>query len=619
MANSTTFKLALRTDGTRTVINETNRVQSQIKGMDGVAGKMRNTFISLQSALAGLVGVGGLAALYRVMKDINMAAAEWEKRGMRTEALIKATGSAAGLSKKELLDFAEAQDLATLGNRNDILDSSNILLTFRSVHGQIFKEAIQLSQDLSTVFGTGLRSATTMLGKALEDPVQGLTSLRRTGVMFTDDQEKMIKSMVAAGDAAKAQALIIAELRKQVGGAAGAEAQGLTGAVDALDYHWIKLKDDMADTKTAADGVDLITRAIIALRKELNPAARSSEELLDRINQIRDAELQGVQLNDYQKADLQRLQQAYVEKNPVDQNELSALKRAAGENFAPAANTIPQPAYVENQNKASSSPSPVSPDSQFYGDAGTANYGMYSIFGGMAADESLGYSLGDDSEGGLMPADQYRLDSATMLLEGLQEIEADAYVMYSDSYQRLTALDQEAAANREQIARAEASARQSTMNFLMNGLASMANSGNKKLFNIQKAVRIPLAIMDTYGAINNALASMPYPYNLAAAAMVGAMGFANVASIASTSFGSTSAATATVSGTTGGYAMNTSGSTATDAATEAETKERAPTVNLTIHTGATVLDEATMYELVEKLSPSIEKAVGDGKLQLAMA
>ena len=56
---------------------------------------------------------------------------------------------------------------------------------------------------------------------------------------------------------------------------------------------------------------------------------------------------------------------------------------------------------------------------------------------------------------------------------------------------------------------------------------------NKTAFNAAKAVNISKAIMNTYQAATNALASIPFPWNLVAAAGVAATGFAQVQQIRS--------------------------------------------------------------------------------------
>lgn len=64
------------------------------------------------------------------------------------------------------------------------------------------------------------------------------------------------------------------------------------------------------------------------------------------------------------------------------------------------------------------------------------------------------------------------------------------------------------------------------------GLAALSESNNKTISAIGKAAAITQATINAYVAIQNALASVPYPANIAAAAGIGIQAFANVARIA---------------------------------------------------------------------------------------
>lgn len=72
---------------------------------------------------------------------------------------------------------------------------------------------------------------------------------------------------------------------------------------------------------------------------------------------------------------------------------------------------------------------------------------------------------------------------------------------------------------------------QATQNFIQAG-AMLAEDGSET----QKNLQVVNAIISTYTAINNALASAPPPANFALAASVGALGFANVARIKGAKF-----------------------------------------------------------------------------------
>ena len=95
----------------------------------------------------------------------------------KMEAVIKSTGSSAGLTAKQLGRYAtELQQITTFGDEAS-MEAMARLLTFKSIQGQTFKDTIKSAQDLATVMGTDLNSAVMQLGKALEQPEIGLTML----------------------------------------------------------------------------------------------------------------------------------------------------------------------------------------------------------------------------------------------------------------------------------------------------------------------------------------------------------------------------------------------------------------------------------------------------------
>lgn len=243
------------------------------KAGEGAAGKAG----IFGQALAGINPVGlavgaTLGAITTTLVSGTMSMAEWEKRLGRTEALLKSTGYAAGLTALELDNLARERDLSTLGDRNEIMDSINVMQTFKSVSGDTFRESIKLAQDMSVVTGQSLTSATTMLGKALEDPIKGLNSMRRVGVSFTETEQEVIKTMAEANDVAGAQSKIMEVLRGQFAGAAEGEAVALLGALDTLSYEWRDLLESMEQTDAAVDGVN----ALVSVIKDLQFAIRDT-------------------------------------------------------------------------------------------------------------------------------------------------------------------------------------------------------------------------------------------------------------------------------------------------------------------------------------------------------
>ena len=193
------------------------------RAMDHIRSVGTSTTDALIKGFKGL-GIAGAAAIGAMVVSGTKSMAELDRLTRRTQSLIKATGDAAGITADEMISFAKALDLATLADRNQIIESINVLQTFKSVQGDVFKRAIRLSQDLSETLGVDLRGQTVQLGKALEDPITGLTALRRVGVTFTDSEKEVIKALTEANKKFEAQGKILDAIQGQVGGAGEAAA-----------------------------------------------------------------------------------------------------------------------------------------------------------------------------------------------------------------------------------------------------------------------------------------------------------------------------------------------------------------------------------------------------------
>lgn len=144
----------------------------------------------------------------------------------QVDAAIKSMGNQAGLSSEQLAKFADKLEMNSLVDADEILVKSTAnLLTFGNIAGETFLKAQQAAVDMAARMGSDVQSATIMIGKALNDPAKGLSALSKAGIQFTDSQKETIKSLQKGGDVAGAQAIMLAELNKQFGGAAAAAAK----------------------------------------------------------------------------------------------------------------------------------------------------------------------------------------------------------------------------------------------------------------------------------------------------------------------------------------------------------------------------------------------------------
>lgn len=202
-------------------------------------------FSSLQ-AHAGKIAAG-IATYFsaRLFGDSVKAAESLDQQMRKLEGAVRATGGAAGLTAEDIDAMARRLDEATLGSAEGFRNAAAQLLTFKSVGADSFETVLELAQDLAeTGFGS-LESNAVQLGKALEDPVKGMTALTRSGVTFTQEQQALIKSLVASGEAAKAQGLILEAVAGQVGGVAREMGGGLSGAIDLVGKRFRDMQEQL--------------------------------------------------------------------------------------------------------------------------------------------------------------------------------------------------------------------------------------------------------------------------------------------------------------------------------------------------------------------------------------
>lgn len=256
--------------------------------MGGVASRisvLNSLFSSGNLVLTGFAA--GMAVLtagtYKSLKVFD----EYQRGQLKTEALLKATGNAAGFTAQQLENQASSVALNTLASVGGIVEAQNVLQTFKTVSGDTFTQAIELSQDMAAVFGGTAKDKALQLGKALENPTEGLTALKKSGVTFTESERDMVRAMQDAGDVADAQSFILRKLRDQVGGAGSAEAGGLSGDVDTMSQRWDELLNSFAKTTgsagIASSWIQNISGALQGLREAIDPTVSELENKLAKL------------------------------------------------------------------------------------------------------------------------------------------------------------------------------------------------------------------------------------------------------------------------------------------------------------------------------------------------
>jgi hypothetical protein len=206
----------------RYTVTANDMLSGKLQGMNQNAGILNSTMGGL-SKIMGTLGVG--FAVFKGLEFVKSGLEKVEELHQATaqvQAVLTSTNQSAGLSMKQLEESAKSLSSNSKFGRADIFGMQSLLLTFTSVKDKIFNEAQPAIMDLAQRMGGDLKGASIQVGKALNDPIQGMTALRRVGVSFTENQKNVIKHLQDTGDLAGAQKIILKELAVEFGGSAKA-------------------------------------------------------------------------------------------------------------------------------------------------------------------------------------------------------------------------------------------------------------------------------------------------------------------------------------------------------------------------------------------------------------
>lgn len=251
-----------------------------MRELGGEAGRVGGFLTSLGPA--GIVAAAAIGAVTFAAVEGLKEFAKYEQSQLRLQAVLKATGNAAGVTKGEIAEFAEAYERSTLRGNEEIQNAAAELLTFKGVSRDTFFETIKLANDLSVVMGSDLNSVILRFGKLLEDPVHNINALSKAGVTFTAQQADMIKTLVETGNESEALAIILEKVRSKVGGAAEGEAGGLTGATHRLRVEWDDLLKafgaNIAESGVVQNSLDFLSNRLAAIQKEVRGTLEEQRE-----------------------------------------------------------------------------------------------------------------------------------------------------------------------------------------------------------------------------------------------------------------------------------------------------------------------------------------------------
>ena len=173
---------------------------------------------------------------------------EQQKAIAQVEAGLLSTGNAAGFTSEQLQKMAaDLQKTSLFGDEEIMKNATAQLLTFTNITGEQFAKTQEIALDLATRLDGDLKSASIMLGKALNDPLANLSALSRAGIQFSEDQKEVIEKLIVTGNLAEAQTIILEELERQYGGSAKAARDAGLGGVEALKNKFSDLTEQIGE------------------------------------------------------------------------------------------------------------------------------------------------------------------------------------------------------------------------------------------------------------------------------------------------------------------------------------------------------------------------------------
>jgi phage-related protein len=256
--------------------------------LDSITGIAKKAAVIMGGIFAVKEGVDFLKSSYEAATESNKVIAQ-------TGAVIKSTGDASKVTAAQFEELGKSIAAKTGIDHDQIQSAENLIATFTNVRNEagkgndIFNQTTKIAVDMGAALGGDASSNAIRLGRALQDPVAGLTALTRVGVTFSAAQKEQIKAMAASGNTMGAQKAILAELNKEFGGSAAAQAT----SAGKLKESWRQIQEQIGQklvpivnqlanllAQYLPVAMDLAGKAFAALGKVFKPVVDAVETII---------------------------------------------------------------------------------------------------------------------------------------------------------------------------------------------------------------------------------------------------------------------------------------------------------------------------------------------------
>jgi phage-related protein len=215
--------------------------------VEKTSGFFKNAFSSALGFVGASIVMNGVSTAANFLRNqvsgVVNAFGEADQVGAQTNAVLNSTEGISGMTAEAVGNLADS--LSRMSGIDDevIQSGENMLLTFTNIGKDIFPQTTQAALDMSVALKEDMGSAAMQLGKALNDPVEGVSALQRVGVKLTETQRKQVESFMKVNDIASAQKIILNEINREFGKSAENYGNTLPGAISNLNTSFGNLQE----------------------------------------------------------------------------------------------------------------------------------------------------------------------------------------------------------------------------------------------------------------------------------------------------------------------------------------------------------------------------------------
>lgn len=242
----------MSSDGSGNVSAELNGVAAAVKGIGEKSAATSAVLATMSGTLRNIaLGGGALLGIHEITRAIGAvggAALSAEQSEARLAGVLRATGANARTSAADIEALVQSlSKRAGLGD-DEVRNAAARLLTFKNIQGDMFREALDLGADWAALFGGSITDGVEKVGRALQEPFNGVRALTRELGGLDYAQEATLKRFEALNDVAGAQKFTWDLLRSSVGGLAKDMNTGLNESVNGAAIAWDKFLEAVGRT-----------------------------------------------------------------------------------------------------------------------------------------------------------------------------------------------------------------------------------------------------------------------------------------------------------------------------------------------------------------------------------